>query len=413
MLCYLFYDGSKNPNVRYITHVNVEDPLFAGMLEDGRSFVLSSTLEYARLKAVKQISRVFCTDDYPAGAKRVEMLASIFGELGVTDLVLPASFPAGLYLDIKQFFGEHASSSDKSKPDQENEEQIPEIKLSVAKTDDVLKQRECKTAEEQGFVRASNAVAAGAINLVRDVLVRSRIVNDSCGPEDLQRFREIGPHLYDPTDDCVVTSESLIKKMRVYCLQHDCELPEVIVSSGDDGVRVHFAGSGPIRPNSLVVVDVFPRSLITGYWGDMTRTFLKGTATLAQRKQVEAVREAQLKALSLLRAGVKRREVALEVIRFFRESGFETGRAVGPDGEECFQGFFHGLSHGVGLGLHEFPGINSRQPEDAVLEAGNVISVEPGLYYLGTGGCRWEDVVAITDDGYEMLSDCPYDWEIP
>lgn len=427
MRCYLFYDSSANPNVRYVVRVVLADPHLVGMLEDGRRFALCSSLEYARLKAVKELALVRCTDDFPRGTKRVEMLEAICRELGVTELVLPASFPVGLYLSIRERFeGKESAAAppaaeiggsgpeDDEKPQNEaSDASSGKIAVTVADTDDVIVARDRKTPEEQAFVRASNVVAAGAINLVREILTRSRIVEQGCSPEDRERLEAAGPHLYDPVENCIVTSEHLIKKMRIYCLQNDCELPEVIVSSGDDGVRVHFAGAGPVRPHSLIVVDVFPRSLVTGYWGDMTRTFLKGTATPAQRKQVATVRNAQLKALSMLRAGAGRKDIAMAVINFFQDAGFETGRAVAPNGEECFQGFFHGLSHGVGLAIHESPSINSRQSEDAVLEPGNVISVEPGLYYLGTGGCRWEDVVVITEQGYEMLSDCPYDWEIP
>ena len=69
-------------------------------------------------------------------------------------------------------------------------------------------------------------------------------------------------------------------------------------------------------------------------------------------------------------------------------------------------GFFHGLGHGVGLEVHEAPSL-SRYPGELI--AGDVVTVEPGLYRKGFGGCRLEDLVLVTDDGYELFGDFPYD----
>ena len=143
----------------------------------------------------------------------------------------------------------------------------------------------------------------------------------------------------------------------------------------------------------------------TGYHGDMTRTFLRGRASDAQRAIVAAVRAAQKNALATVKAGVPGSDVHRRVTETFAERGFETRST--PRGSV---GFFHGTGHGLGLDIHEPPRMNSTS--DTPLKMGAVVTVEPGLYYPGVGACRIEDVVQVTRGKPRMLSSCPYDWEL-
>jgi len=152
-------------------------------------------------------------------------------------------------------------------------------------------------------------------------------------------------------------------------------------------------------------VDIFPRVSATGYFGDMTRTFLRGRASDRQRELVEAVRAAQLAALRKVRAGVDGRLVHRKVIEVFESRGFRT--KIGKGGST---GFFHGTGHGVGLAIHEPPRMN--MTANIVLKKGSVVTVEPGLYYPGLGACRIEDVVQVTAGPPRLLSSYPYDWEL-
>jgi len=177
-----------------------------------------------------------------------------------------------------------------------------------------------------------------------------------------------------------------------------------IAAGGDQACDPHNRGSGPLRANELIVVDVFPRVAATGYYGDMTRTFLRGRASDAQRALVAAVRAAQLVARRAIRAGVIGRTIHQKVVDVFHQRGFET-----KHGKNGSVGFFHGTGHGLGLAVHELPRISGNV--NTTLRHRSVVTVEPGLYYPGIGGCRIEDVVQVTSAQPKLLSRYHYDWE--
>jgi len=175
-----------------------------------------------------------------------------------------------------------------------------------------------------------------------------------------------------------------------------------IVAGGDQACDPHERGFGPLYANSLIVLDVFPRDAKTGYFGDMTRTVLRGRASDAQRKLWETVKAGQTLALKKIKAGVDGMAIHKAIQKFFAERGFPTevrkGRRVG---------FFHGTGHGLGLDIHEHPRL-----QKVTLKARQVLTVEPGLYYPGLGGARQEDVVIVTKTGCKILSRFPKRLEI-
>lgn len=203
----------------------------------------------------------------------------------------------------------------------------------------------------------------------------------------------------------VVTSEFLKKVIHVSLLERQCLAKDTIVAPGDQGCDPHHQGSGPVLPGRTIILDVFPRSTVTRYFADMTRTVVKGRAAPEVRRMYEAVREAQELVFSVLRAGVDGRAVHRKVQEFFRRRGFRTG----PRGRKM-EGFFHGTGHGVGLEIHEAPSLGVRGGR---IEAGSVVTVEPGLYYPGTGGVRLEDLVLVTRAGCQNLTRFPKVLEIP
>ena len=145
-----------------------------------------------------------------------------------------------------------------------------------------------------------------------------------------------------------------------------------------------------------IVIDIFPRSGRTRYFADITRTVVKGQASLRVRQMHEAVLQAQARAVALIRGGADGAAIHQEVTAVFEHLGFPTGETNGR-----MHGFFHGTGHGLGLEIHEPPRIGKR---GALLERGNVVTVEPGLYYPGEGGVRIEDVVVVTDTGCRNLT---------
>jgi len=182
-------------------------------------------------------------------------------------------------------------------------------------------------------------------------------------------------------------------------LHQDCQADEIIVAGGDQGADPHERGHGPLRAGETIILDIFPRHKQSGYWGDLTRTVIKGKPAAAQRKLYQAVKQAQEGALQQVRAGVTGAEIHDGVCRTFEALGFKTGERNG-----IHQGFIHSTGHGVGLEIHEAPSIS---PAGGPLEAGQVITIEPGLYYPGLGAVRIEDTGVVTETGIQLLASCP------
>ena len=201
-----------------------------------------------------------------------------------------------------------------------------------------------------------------------------------------------------------LTSEFLKDLIARTLLDLRCSAAGTIVAVGPQGARPHDVGSGPLRAGVPVVIDIFPRDQVTGYWGDVTRTVVRGRATDQIRRMHRDVLAAQKLALSRVRPGAASRAVQRAVEKFFRDAGHETRLA--PPGQEC--GFIHGVGHGVGLDIHESPGLRN---EPGRLAAGNVVTVEPGLYVPGVGGVRIEDTVVVTRTGYKILASFPKNLE--
>ena len=167
-----------------------------------------------------------------------------------------------------------------------------------------------------------------------------------------------------------------------------------IVAGGRQACDPHERGRGALRAHELIILDVFPRDARTGYFGDLTRTVVRGRASEGQRDLWQTVCAAQKLAIRSIKPGVKGAAVHKAVQEFFASRGYRTEKKRGR-----WTGFFHGTGHGLGLDLHEEPRISS-----TVFRPGQVFTVEPGLYYPGVGGARHEDVVAVTRKGCEKLS---------
>jgi len=179
---------------------------------------------------------------------------------------------------------------------------------------------------------------------------------------------------------------------------------DTIVACGNQGCDPHEIGHGPLRANQTIVIDVFPRDVATGYFGDMTRTVVRGRATEAVRKIYATVAQAQTNAMAQLHAGVDGYDIHQGVNEVFKKNGYKTSRRNGR-----IQGFFHDTGHGLGLEIHEAPGLGGIHNKLCI---GHVVTVEPGLYYWGVGGVRIEDVVLIGVNRARLLSNFPYVLEI-
>src|SRR5438309_863110 len=200
----------------------------------------------------------------------------------------------------------------------------------------------------------------------------------------------------------ILTSEMLRAEIDSTILRAGGVPLGTIVAGGDQACDPHERGHGPLYADSLIILDVFPRDAKTGYFGDMTRTVLRGRASEAQRKLWETVKAGQALALKRIKAGVDGMTIHKAIQEFFASRGFPTGVRNGRR-----VGFFHGTGHGLGLEIHEHPRL-----QKVVLKDRQVLTVEPGLYYPGVGGARQEDVVVVTKTDCRILSHFPKQLEI-
>jgi Xaa-Pro aminopeptidase len=167
----------------------------------------------------------------------------------------------------------------------------------------------------------------------------------------------------------------------------------VAVAAGRHGARPHAEPrDDPVPEGTLVIVDAGCR--VDGYCSDCTRTFATGDLPEQLAEAYDLCLRAQLDALAAIGPGVGLRDV-------------DAASRVAIDGAGLGERYGHGLGHGVGLEVHESPVLRREADPGAVLEPGNVVTVEPGIYLSGVGGVRIEDLVLVTESGHERLTGAP------
>jgi Xaa-Pro aminopeptidase len=191
--------------------------------------------------------------------------------------------------------------------------------------------------------------------------------------------------------------------------EHGAAAEEFTVSHGPQTAVGHEGGSGPIATNDIVLFDLYPRDRASACFSDFTRTFSIGPASDELKAYHRLAKEALELAVSAVRPGVRGSDIHRQVCDFFHEHGYKT-QLHKEDGEVLEDGYFHGTGHGVGLEVHERPGLGRTGSEALVV--GDVIAVEPGLYRQGFGGVRLEDLLLVTEGGCEVLTSFPYDLEL-
>jgi Xaa-Pro aminopeptidase len=194
----------------------------------------------------------------------------------------------------------------------------------------------------------------------------------------------------------ILTSEYLQNFILMKFIEKGMMADSVIVAVGDQGCSPHDNGHGDIFADTSIIVDIYPRSRDNHYYTDMTRTFCKGKATDELKKMYECVHDAQKLVFDKIHADADGKLIHEAVLNFFRDKGYKSGTING-----YLQGFFHGTGHGLGLECHESPYISLN---GEMLPENSVVSNEPGLYYLGIGGVRIEDLILVTKSGFENLT---------
>jgi Xaa-Pro aminopeptidase len=363
-------DSERDANMLYATRMFVPDP-FIWFEVRGRTYAVMSDLEIDRARKQAQVDRVLSLAAYQRqlkldGVKQPsfsDILNRVLRDFRIRGVEVPTSFPIGL---AKQLRG---------------------IRLTV-KLDPFFPQREIKTSIEVAKLAMAMRLAEEGMQSAVDVLRKSRIGR--------------GEFLYHRGKK--LTAENVQGVINATIAGLGGIASHTIVACGNQGCDPHEGGHGPLRAHTTIILDIFPRDTHTGYCGDITRTVVRGRASGAVKKLYATVGKAQQFAFRKLRAGVNGQEIHSGIQKLFVDEGYETSRVNGR-----MQGFFHGTGHGLGLEVHERPRVSA---VSEVLRTGQVVTVEPGLYYWGIGGVRLEDVAVVRRDGARNLARFPKVLEI-
>ncbi len=348
-----------------------EAPDFYLVLLTGRETVICvSSMEKARAQAVEPGAKVLAFHDLfsarKTGFKQADIITRLLQKMDIGSIFVTREFPHGIAQSLLK----------------------KNISLHCV-MEDIFPGRAVKSAIEIEKIARAQRAAAAAVQYVRDQLIKASVDNGG-------RLK-IGRN--------VLRSEDLRKAVELMLYEQGFNADKAIIACGAQAADPHEAGHGPLYAGRPIVIDIFPQDRSTGYWGDITRTYIKGKPEPRLLAMYRAVLAAQKIALKGLKPGVKISKLHRAVFESFSGAGFET--TVKGD---CITGFIHSTGHGVGLEIHEEPRISFRNDER--FKAGHVVTLEPGLYYPDTGGVRIEDTVAVCRGGYRTLARLSRDYRV-
>lgn len=374
----LIADALGSPEMRHEIGEAIMDPMIF-IDHDEKRILVGSSLEEPIFATREDVIDEFWNDDtlgreelitdpsFPVDHIEAEMALRALKRAGADKVVVPPTFP----------LAEADYLRDKG------------IDLVIDRDAWAVRRRRKTPWELEGIERAQRAVETAMLTAARMLREAEPTANGQL------RF-----------EGEILTSEWIRESMSAELLTQGAESEEIIVQSGDACLQGHELGSGPILPDQSCVIDCFPRDRRTGVYTDMTRTFVPGTPSPELKKLHKACREALEIAFESIRPGTS--DAHSKVVEHFHANGFPT-KEHHPGPEPLTHGFWHSLGHGVGLQVHERPRMG-RRPEPFV--EGDVVAVEPGLYFPGIGGVRLEDTVLVTEDGIEHFTDpLPYELE--
>jgi Xaa-Pro aminopeptidase len=363
--------SERDANLYYATRFLAPDS-FVFLQTATQKILLMSDLEIDRAKQQSTADVVLSYAAYDkklkdqgmTEPKAADVIKAVLDEFGLTDLLVPTSFGVELADALRERGFRLRTRKEPFYPER-----------AIKSSDEVQHVLHTMQATEEAIGHAVEVIKAADIHQ--------------------------GQLYYDGQ---VLTSEFIKKLINVKLMENDCIAQHTIVACGDDACDPHNEGSGPFRAHQPIVMDVFPKSSKTGYYADITRTVVKGTPSDALRRVYDTVLQGQELGLQMVTAGASGKAIHGAIQDLFERAGYHTGVI-----NERMQGFFHGTGHGVGLEIHEPPRISRI---DDTLQPGHVVTVEPGLYYLGIGGVRIEDTVLVTSTGYENLTTFPKQFEL-
>lgn len=361
--------SESDSNLYWATGFLAPDPfvfiLFSPGASASRKVLLMSDLEVDRARAQARVDEVRSYSAYEsrlaAGAPRrfLDVVVSVLAEEGAKRLLVPWNFPVE-YADGLRERGFDL----------------------VVREDPFFEGRAIKSKEEVEAIQKTQRDTEEAVAAAVEAIARS----------DIRRGELF-------LDGEPLTSERIKQIINLKLMEKGSVAQHTIVACGDDACDPHNEGSGVLKANHPIVMDVFPRNAHSRYFADMTRTVVRGKATPQMKRLYQTVLGGQEIGFRMIRDGAHGAEIHRKIEELFEERGYRTGLVEGR-----MQGFFHGTGHGVGLDIHEPPRISKR---DWVLKAGEVVTVEPGLYYPGIGAVRIEDMVLVNEKGCENLTNFP------
>ncbi|HXW98976.1 MAG TPA: Xaa-Pro peptidase family protein [Methanomicrobiales archaeon] len=355
---YVAFGSSADADMRYLTRFRTTDPVPYVKVRGEPGKIVVSQMEYeraARESTAVPVTRAEAglTGILKEEKNRWKAYARMIAGLAGGGVLVPPQFPAALARELEAL-----------------------SRVSIDE-DTVLRMRAVKTDEELADLarvqEATEEAMGGAIASIRAARVKKGVL-----------YRGRTP----------LTSEILQAEVAMTLLGRGCRAVDTIISCGEDSAIPHIRGAGPLREGASIILDIFPQDEETGYTADMSRTVVKGEPTEQVQDMFDAVLGAQTLAASLVRPGATGAEIHGRVVEYFKDKGFESNTT----------GFIHNLGHGVGLEVHELPVLG---PGGGELAPGNVITLEPGLYYPGIGGVRLEDMGVVTRDGFQDLTKMP------
>src|SRR4051794_22326039 len=359
----IYGDSVRNGFLRHEVPVPIIDP-FLYLESNGPRAVTASALERPRLEEAGGLELIgleelgwdgLIASGRPRWDIEIEVAARAVEKLGLKEAEVPAEFP----LELADRLRERG------------------IEVSTNHEEFARRRRVKSGAELEGIRRAQKAA-------------------DAAMAKAAEMLRGGGE----------LTSEGVRNAMIAVCREHNATLEsDVIVASGAAGAVGHDSGAGPLREGESIIIDIWPVDDASACYSDMTRTFVIGEVPDDIAEWHRLTREALEKTRAAVKPGVNGRAIYDIACQVYEDAGIPTGRTK-AEGEVLRDGFFHGLGHGVGLDVHEEPGLG-RSGDDLVV--GDVITLEPGAYRQGYGGVRLEDLVLVTEDGCETLTDFGYD----
>lgn len=373
----IFASSDKSADMLYATHFIASDP-FIYFEADRKKAIIVSALEYSRaVNEVKsgvevyELSDIIKNNNSPLPKDIMVELHNLFP---YNEWQVPNDFPFSI--------GKYLEKND----------------LDIKSVDSFLfPEREIKQSNEINALKNALKIAENAMQKAVDLLSESTINNDNT----LSLNGEI------------LTSETIKIAIGIEILKGGGIAENTIVSCGKDSSEPHNSGSGPIYANKTIVIDIFPRimepidsTLPSGYWGDISRTFVKGKASKIVKNAYHAVKLARDGSENYAQAGIIPSKIHKFAQKVLEDCGFKTEKV-----NNINQGFFHGLGHGVGVEIHEKPNVSLKN--STPLKKNEVITIEPGLYYPQWGGVRLENMVKIEKNGREILTNFPDELEIP